>query len=90
MLQQGVVKDKTFLTGNEEEEERARQDRREAIIATAVCFVEMIVLLECVTVLFAFEQMKGMARWTNPTIIGRLLGRGLSALGVSLLEEPEM
>ena len=47
MLQQGVVKDKTFLTGNEEEEERARQDRREAIIATAVCFVEMIVLLEC-------------------------------------------
>jgi len=36
------------------------------------------------------EQMKGMARWTNPTIIGRLLGRGLSALGVSLLEEPEM
>jgi hypothetical protein len=47
VLQQGVVKDKTFLTGNEEEEERARQDRREAIIATAVCFVEMIVLLEC-------------------------------------------
>ena len=47
MLQQGVANDRIFLTGTEEDEERVRQDRREAIIAIAVCFVEMIVLLEC-------------------------------------------